>query len=154
MRPTIDFSGHQKSMPVHGRVNVERILDRHLHLVAAAQPDGWSKDRSRVAIGQRRLALDECVPSGGDLQSYRAPLFSRVDQRRDGQAPGEVHRLALREANAGNAANETARNDCGGPDCELASAQHRMQNSPSFKYNESESSHDVPGNTGPRQKQT
>jgi hypothetical protein len=36
MRSTIDLSRHQKSMPVHGRINAERIFDGHLHLVATA----------------------------------------------------------------------------------------------------------------------
>lgn len=80
-----------------------------------------SKDGSRVAIGKRRLAPDECMLSGGGLQLYRISLFGGVDQRRDRPAAIEAHRIALRETNAGNAANKTARNDSGGPYGELAS---------------------------------
>jgi hypothetical protein len=108
MRSAVNISGYQKPVPVHGRVNVERILDCHLHLIVPAQADNWPKDGTRIAIGPRRLARDECVPSGRDFQFYRVSLFGSVDQRRNRQAPGEVHRLALGEMSAGNAANEAA----------------------------------------------
>jgi len=36
MRAAIGISGYQKSVPIHCRVEFERILDRHLHLIAAA----------------------------------------------------------------------------------------------------------------------
>src|SRR5450755_3092689 len=81
MRAAIDVPGHQKSVPMHRCVDIKRILDRHLHLVAAAQPDDRTKDGRRVAVGPRRLALDERVPSRRDLQFYRVSLVSRVDER-------------------------------------------------------------------------
>jgi hypothetical protein len=114
------------------RVDVKRILDRHLHLVAAAQTDDRAKHGRRVAVGPRRLAFDERVPSRCDLQLNRVSLFGSVDERRDGQAPVEAHGLTLRKATADETSDEAARHDCGGPDSKLASVQHRLQNEAPF----------------------
>ena len=132
MRAAIDISRHQKSVPMYCRVDVKRILDRHLHLVTAAQTNDRAKDGRRVAVGPRRLAFDERVPSRCDLQLYRISLFSRVDERGDGQAPVEAHGLILREATADETSDEAARHDCGGPNSKLASVQHRLQNEAPF----------------------
>jgi len=56
MRAAINIAGQQKPMPVYRGVNVERILDRHLHLIAAAHTDHRSKYGCGAAIGPRRLA--------------------------------------------------------------------------------------------------
>src|SRR5258708_26943332 len=95
MRPAVNMSRHQKPVPMYGRVKVKRILDRHLHLIAAAQADDRSKDWSRVAIGPCRLALEEGVPSGPDFQFYPASLFCRFDQPSARQARVSAHRRAL-----------------------------------------------------------
>ena len=51
LRPAVVIAGHQEPMPMNRCDKVERIFDRHLHFIAAAQADDWPKDRCRVAIG-------------------------------------------------------------------------------------------------------
>src|SRR5882762_4724753 len=64
VRSAVNISGHQKSVPVHRRVEAEGILDDHLHLVAAAHADSGPKDGPRVTVSLRQLTLEEGVPSG------------------------------------------------------------------------------------------
>jgi hypothetical protein len=109
MRPAINVSRHQKPVPVHRRVDVKCILDRDLYFIAAAQSDDRSEDGSRIAIGPCRLALEERMPSGCNLQFDRISLFGRIDQRRDRQTPVEVYRLTSREAAADETPEEAAR---------------------------------------------
>jgi hypothetical protein len=67
MRPAVVIAGHQEPVPMHRCHNVERILDRHLHLIAAAQADDRPKDGCRVAIGPGRFSFNEGVPTGCDF---------------------------------------------------------------------------------------
>jgi hypothetical protein len=80
----------------------------------------------------RRLAFNEGVPSGHDLEFYRVSMFGRIDEQRDRQRPVEARRFTLREATASETPDEAARCDRGGPDCKLASIQHRVQTEASF----------------------
>ena len=81
--PAVIVAGDQKSMPMNGCDHIERILNRDLHFVASAQADNRSKDRARVAIGERWLSLDEGVPPGDDLYVDGITLLRRIDQLRD-----------------------------------------------------------------------
>lgn len=46
MGAAVEVPGHQKPVPMYCRIDVERILDGHLRLVAAAQAEGRTKNRA------------------------------------------------------------------------------------------------------------
>ena len=60
---------------MHRCHGVECIVDRHLDFIAAAHADDWPENWRRVAIGSRRLPVNERVPAGHHLEVDRIPLF-------------------------------------------------------------------------------
>ena len=67
------------------RDRVECILDRHLDFIAAAHADDWPENWRRVAIGARRLPVNERMPAGHDLEVDRIPLLGCIHEPRDWQ---------------------------------------------------------------------
>jgi hypothetical protein len=49
LRPAIIGAWHQETVPMHRGYDVEFILDRHLHFVAAAKANDRAKNRPCVA---------------------------------------------------------------------------------------------------------
>ena len=44
LRPSVNVAGYQEPVPVYRGDSVERVFNRHLHLIAAAQANDRSKD--------------------------------------------------------------------------------------------------------------
>ena len=68
------------------RDSVEYIFDRHLDLIAPAHADDRPKNWRRVAIGWRRLSVNERVPAGHDLKADRIPLLGCIHEPWDRQS--------------------------------------------------------------------
>ena len=104
---------------MHCRDHVKCIFDPHLDFIAAAHADDWPENWRRVAIGSRRLPMNERVPAGHHLEVDRIPLFGCVDERRDWQTGIEQRGISKAVSRTG----KSTRCECSAADCKVASCQ-------------------------------
>ena len=104
---------------MHRCHGVECIVDRHLDFIAAVHADNWPENWRRVAIGSRRLPVNERVPAGHHLEVDRIPLFGCVDECRDWQTGIERRGISK----AVSRTDKSTRCECSAADCKVASCQ-------------------------------
>ena len=104
---------------MHRCHGVECIVDRHLYFIAAVHADNWPENWRRVAIGSRRLPVNERVPAGHHLEVDRIPLFGCVDECRDWQTGIERRGISK----AVSRTDKSTRCECSAADCKVASCQ-------------------------------
>src|SRR5258708_40066800 len=100
-------------MPMHRRNRVERIFDRHLDFIAAAHANDRSENRSRVAIGLRRLPVNERMTPGHDLEVDRIPLLGCIYEPGDWQTGTERRGISK----AVSRTDKSTRCECSAGDC-------------------------------------